>query len=392
MKRILRLLFPLLCLSCFAQVPVAPATIPYITFVTGSGGPCATCSLYSYIAGTTTPQATYTDSTGTSQNTNPIILDAAGGANIWLGANSYKFILKDSTGETIWSVDNVNAGTLFPCSTAGAIQIANSTSSGLTCDPSITINTVTHTINVGTLPTNHVTIGALGTPTSWTFDTTTPATAAASLNLGAIGSGTANQIAIYPADGNNVQGSSSLPDGITATTQPSSDRSSKVATTQYVAYPGTINPTSIFLNGGGFVSDNQGNGSKLQHSTGSVSANDCAKFDAAGNIVTAGAACSLAVPFTGASGYQTLSSGLMMQWATGSPCTGDCTQTVNFPTAFPNACFTVMTTNYNGGSTNVVKDWAVNSPCTTTGVLLELQRRTDEGSFTATPQILAIGW
>lgn len=35
--------------------------------------------------------------------------------------------------------------------------------------------------SAGSLPSNHVTIGALGTPTAWNFDTTTPATALASL-------------------------------------------------------------------------------------------------------------------------------------------------------------------------------------------------------------------
>lgn len=172
----------MLCaLTTAHAIPVAPFTSPHVTFVNGVGLPCAGCKLFSYNAGTTTPLATYTDSTGTSQNTNPIILDAAGGAQIWLGANSYKFILKDALSATIWSVDNVNAGNLFPCGPAGAVQIANSAVNGLTCDANITINTSSHTLNIGTLGPNFVTIGALSTPTSWTFDTTSPATALASL-------------------------------------------------------------------------------------------------------------------------------------------------------------------------------------------------------------------
>jgi hypothetical protein len=389
MKRYL-LLFALFLGQCFAQVPVTPIVQPRVTFVDAAGLPCSGCSLYSYAAGTTTPLATYTDASGTSQNTNPIILDAAGGANIWLGANSYKLLLKDPSGATIWSVDQVRSGSLLPCASANAIQAANSAVNGLNCDPTITINTVTHTINVGSLPTNHVTIGALGTPTSWTLDTTTPATAAASLNLGAIGSGTANQIATYPTTGNNLQGSSSIPDGITAITRSPGDNSTNPATTAYVALPGAINPSSVQVATGTAMTGNQGNGAKIQHSTGAVTAGNCAKYDADGNLIDAGSACSFA--FTGASGYQTLPSGLTLQWATGSPCTGDCTQTVTFPTAFAHACFLVFTTNYDGGSTNVVKDWAIESACTTTGVSIRLQRRTDEGSFTATPQILAIGW
>lgn len=39
------------------------------------------------------------------------------------------------------------------------------------------------------------------------------------------------------------------------------------------------------------MTGNQGNGALVQHSTGATTANDCAKFDANGNVVDAGAAC-----------------------------------------------------------------------------------------------------
>jgi hypothetical protein len=176
----------MLCAVSGAQVPVAPGAIPRVTFVDASGNPCAGCTLQSFAAGTTTPLPTFTDSTGTSQNTNPIILDASGGAFIWFGSNSYKLILKDALGNIIWTVDHVTSSGALPCSSANAVQSANSAVNGLTCDPTITINTTTHTINIGTLPPNHVSIGALGTPTLWNFDTTTPATALASLTSGGL--------------------------------------------------------------------------------------------------------------------------------------------------------------------------------------------------------------
>lgn len=105
-------------ITSLAQTPVSPIVQPHVNFVDNSGSPCAGCSVYSYAAGTSTPQATYTDSTGTSQNTNPIILDAAGGANIWLSSASYKFILKSTLGTTIWTVDNVQ-GYISACSLSG---------------------------------------------------------------------------------------------------------------------------------------------------------------------------------------------------------------------------------------------------------------------------------
>lgn len=64
--------------------------------------------LYTYQAGTSTPQATYTDSTGSTPNANPVVLDANGEASVWADPTlSYKFILQDSNGVQQWTVDNV---------------------------------------------------------------------------------------------------------------------------------------------------------------------------------------------------------------------------------------------------------------------------------------------
>lgn len=70
-------------------------------FFNGNGTPLSGGKLYTYAAGTTTPQVTYTSSAGATTHSNPIILDAAGrvpgSSEIWLGdANIYKFVLKDS--------------------------------------------------------------------------------------------------------------------------------------------------------------------------------------------------------------------------------------------------------------------------------------------------------
>lgn len=78
-------------------------------FFDANGKPLAGGQLFSYTAGTSTPQATYTDSTGATPNTNPVILDANGYANVWLGAGSYKFILEDASSDLIFSEDNVTA-------------------------------------------------------------------------------------------------------------------------------------------------------------------------------------------------------------------------------------------------------------------------------------------
>lgn len=64
--------------------------------------------LYTYEAGTSTPLATYTDAGGLTANTNPVVLDARGEANVWYdGSKLYKLVLKTSAEVTIWTVDNV---------------------------------------------------------------------------------------------------------------------------------------------------------------------------------------------------------------------------------------------------------------------------------------------
>ena len=84
---------------------------PKTAFVDAAGEPLVGGKLYTYIAGTTTLQATYTDSTAATANTNPIILDSRGEANVWLGGAIYKFVLKDADDALIWTVDNISAPT-----------------------------------------------------------------------------------------------------------------------------------------------------------------------------------------------------------------------------------------------------------------------------------------
>lgn len=338
-------------------IPVTPIVQPHVTFVNGAGLPCAGCKLSTFASGTTTPLATYTDASGVSQNTNPITLDAAGGANIWLGVSSYKFILKDSTGATIWSVDQVNAGSLFPCASPGAIQVANSSGTGLTCDPNITINTTNHTISVGVLPANHVSIGALGTPTAWTFDTTTPATALASLGGGSTNPGTINQLGFYAAAGNVLSGTSAIPAGITAITQSPNDNTAALATTAYVKLPGAINPTSVQVAAGVAMTDNQGNGVKVQHSTGATTPGNGAKFDADGNVIDAGSPYPVGTPRTCNSNgcYRIEGDGTIEQWGSAAGCgsgVAACNTAVTFPIPFTTTTNLSVTVTEQGSKNN----------------------------------------
>lgn len=78
-----------------------------------NGKPLAAGKLFTYAAGTTTPQASYTDSTGSTPNANPVILDAGGFADVWLTTGLlYKLVMQNSAGSQIWSEDNINPGAI----------------------------------------------------------------------------------------------------------------------------------------------------------------------------------------------------------------------------------------------------------------------------------------
>ena len=82
---------------------------PKLQFFGTDGLPLVGGKLYTYAAGTTTPLASYTDHTGVTENTNPVILDSNGEADVWLPeTTSYKYILKDSNDVTLYTVDYVS--------------------------------------------------------------------------------------------------------------------------------------------------------------------------------------------------------------------------------------------------------------------------------------------
>lgn len=80
--------------------------VPKARFFDANGEPLAGGKVFTYQAGTNVLQSSYTDQSGLVANTNPVILDARGEANIWL-VGTYKVVLQDSAGVQQWSVDNI---------------------------------------------------------------------------------------------------------------------------------------------------------------------------------------------------------------------------------------------------------------------------------------------
>lgn len=80
------------------------------TVLDTNGKPVAGALINTYIAGTTTPLATFTDVGLTTPNANPIVADAAGRWYAYLTVGqSYKFVVTDSLGGMIYTQDSVLA-------------------------------------------------------------------------------------------------------------------------------------------------------------------------------------------------------------------------------------------------------------------------------------------
>lgn len=129
-------------------------------FFDANGNPLAGGKLFSYIAGTSTPKVTYLDFAGTP-NTNPVILDANGEANVRITTGYYKFVLKDANDVVLDTVDQVSlsiiAGNGMPVGgTTGQAAIKASNS-----DNDVTWQTLTKTmVGLSSVPNVDATVAA----------------------------------------------------------------------------------------------------------------------------------------------------------------------------------------------------------------------------------------
>jgi len=138
-------------------------------FFTNNGVPLAGGLLYTYAAGTTTPQASYTSITGATAQANPIVLDSAGRVpyEIWLTDGvTYKFVLMTSASVLIGTYDNIPGQNTF----VGDIAFTGDLSVG--GDLSVTGNeTITGNLAVGGTITGGNITGRILQKVTVNFDT-----------------------------------------------------------------------------------------------------------------------------------------------------------------------------------------------------------------------------
>lgn len=120
----LMVLLASITLVTFASAQTVVAAPPWLKqqYFKSNGQPNAFGCVFTYVSGSSTPLATYTDYTGNTQNSNPIDLDSGGfagtsGTGMFLQAGTaYRITLKTSggshcaSGSTVWSMDGVGGG------------------------------------------------------------------------------------------------------------------------------------------------------------------------------------------------------------------------------------------------------------------------------------------
>jgi hypothetical protein len=134
---------------------------------TSAGLPLSGGLLNTYIAGSSTPQATYTTSAGSIANSNPIVFDAAGRppSEIWLVSGvAYKFVLTDSLGLNPLTYDNIaGIGDIINLNVAGNTVLGGSGATLNVSNGAITVASGNTAIGGNLTVANNTTLGDAST-------------------------------------------------------------------------------------------------------------------------------------------------------------------------------------------------------------------------------------
>jgi hypothetical protein len=237
---------------------------PVFKAFNNDGTPLAGGLLYSYTAGTTTPQATYIDSTQSTPNLNPIVLNARGECALWLNPTlGYKFLLTDSLGNTIpgWPVDNItgalSSGNIIP-SVTNSFTLGSPTFSwaNLYLGPNNSPALDTATGNIGYVARTNAEISAAVVPVDFSYqpfdirryggDPTGVSASDTALASVISVCGTNGGTITFPPGVFNFAGQIGLNVKRNIILQGSGGRSAGAATATIIQYTGTV--SSVFIN------------------------------------------------------------------------------------------------------------------------------------------------
>jgi hypothetical protein len=358
----------------YAQLPNAEQT-----FLDSNGNPLVGGTVTLYSPGTTTLVASYKDANGVTANTNPIVLDAAGRALIFV-AGPVQQLVQDSMGNTIWNEVSYPAnaesslgftpvqqgtgvnqlsntvklgwnGTQLLCTidstNLGALTFANSlTASGLAVNGDIITNNLVQGQVLQTTPTGYLNIGA---------------------------------------GNSDIQGPLQLYSSLVGTTFTGTyiNLSGGITAAGGGAYGGNISALN-FLTNGGITAPGGGN-----FGVGGVTAGPmvCSSLAIAGQpAVSIGSYAAKSFQYNG---YQTIPNGFLIQWFTIVLPTNVLTHPV-FPVVFPGACLQVMGTLGAGLGANNPLEFQIGTSLYSDTATECLLTSTTSGSFQA--YFIAVGY
>ncbi len=232
-------------------------------FISGLGVPYAAGSVYMYVPNSSTFKTTWQDSGSSVANTNPIILDSNGEAQIW-GAGAYRQVVYDVNGNLVWdavtqdpgySVINSLYGTSLTSVAVGLGAKSFTTQPALAFFPGgfliisssasaanfMTGTVTSYNTTTGALVMNITSIGGSGTYADWNISVS-----GAQGTIGVVASGTAGQLTYYATTGSSVSGNANhtvnagaMTHGVAASVQGSVILAGSVGGTTTLAAPTT---------------------------------------------------------------------------------------------------------------------------------------------------------
>jgi hypothetical protein len=232
------------------------APVARMQFVDANGNPYSGGKLFTYLAGTSIKQGTYTTKNGGVLNSNPIILDASGRTpyGVWLNDGVInKYVIAPSTDtdpptSPIYTEDNIS-GVNDITSSSGTEWVLSTYNPTRTSNTTFTVpSDATLVLHIGRrikTQNNDLTNTVYSTITNSVYDGTTKTTiTVVNDGAGVLQSGLATVYYGILSSTNSSVPKTAMPDGSTATTQTAGDNTTKIATTAYVTTAATAAVTT----------------------------------------------------------------------------------------------------------------------------------------------------
>jgi tail fiber protein gp53 len=305
-------------------------------FLSNAGVPLAAGKVFYYIPNTSTPKNTWQDAGELVLNTNPIILDSAGRC-IAYGQGEYRQVVQDSFGNTIWDQLTQDLTSAIQSSVALFCGTSTGTANAQVVSPSPAVTSITtgqqFSFFAGLSNTGPMIIQISALVYALQFGGT-------DLPSGSVVAGAATLIEF---DGTDMELINPYPLPIPGASGNllQSNGTQWTSAAPLLPAPGGVGNV-LTSNGSAWLSS----AAALAY----ASAADTLLGTATNEAITPGGFAGN--KSIGTNGYYKLPGGLIIQWGRLGTNIGNTTAIINFPLAFPNACFSVVCVKQENAGVN----------------------------------------